>query len=57
VARFVANERRCCPFLAIAVERAPDAGPLWLRLTGPAGTHELLDAAVSGHGPAAWTTT
>jgi hypothetical protein len=43
LARFVANERKCCPFLdfEIAVE---SAGPVWLRLTGPAGTRAFLDA-------------
>ena len=44
VARFVANERRCCPFLTFALDLAPNAGPLWLRLTGPVGTREFLDA-------------
>jgi hypothetical protein len=44
VARFVANERRCCPFLTFTVELAQEAGPIWLRLTGPPGTRELLDA-------------
>lgn len=44
VARFVANERKCCPFLHIEVEIAPNGGPLWLRLTGPQGTRELIEA-------------
>ena len=44
VTRFVANERRCCPFLTFALELVPNAGPLWLRLTGPVGTREFLDA-------------
>src|SRR5947207_15727273 len=44
VARFVANERKCCPFLHIEVEIAPDGGPMWLRLTGPPGTRELIEA-------------
>lgn len=44
LARFVANERRCCPFLNLAIEVSPEGGPVWLRLTGPAGTRELLDA-------------
>ena len=44
IARFVAKERRCCPFLAFAVEVSPDAGPLWVRMTGPVGTREFLDA-------------
>ena len=44
VARFVANERKCCPFLHIEVEIAPDGGPMWLRITGPEGTRELIGA-------------
>lgn len=44
VARFITNERRCCPFLRFTVELSPDGGPLWVRLTGPAGTREFLDA-------------
>lgn len=44
IARFVANERKCCPFLHIEVEIAPAGGPMWLRLTGPHGTRELIEA-------------
>jgi hypothetical protein len=44
VTRFVDNERKCCPFLHIDIEIAADGGPLWLRLTGPQGTRELIDA-------------
>ena len=44
VAGFVEHERRCCPFLTIRIEQLPDAGALWLRLTGPAGTRECLEA-------------
>jgi len=46
IARFAANERRCCPFLAFTLELAPNEGPIWLRLTGPAGTHAFLDAEI-----------
>jgi hypothetical protein len=48
VARFVANERRCCPFLrfeiAVEPDGGPDGGPVWLRMTGPAGTRDFLRA-------------
>src|SRR3712207_3397829 len=44
VARWAGNERRCCPFLTFTLELAPDGGPLWVRLTGPEGTREFLDA-------------
>lgn len=43
-ARFVDNERRCCPFLAFTLELRPDSGPLTLRLTGPDGIREFLAA-------------
>ena len=44
LARWIANERRCCPFLTFTVEPAPGGGPVWVRLAGPPGTRELLDA-------------
>jgi len=43
IARYVSNERKCCPFLDFVIEVASDGGPLWLRLTGPSGTREFLD--------------
>ena len=44
IARFVANERKCCPFLAFAIEVSEDGGPVWLRISGPEGSRALLDA-------------
>jgi hypothetical protein len=44
VARFAANERKCCPFLSFTMELMPGSGSLWLRLTGPEGTRGFLDA-------------
>ena len=44
LARWIANERRCCPFLTFALEIAPGNGPIWLRLSGPSGTRAFLDA-------------
>jgi len=44
VARFVATERRCCPFLTFTLELSPAGGPLWLHLAGPAGARAVLDA-------------
>jgi hypothetical protein len=35
-------ERLCCPFLRFRLTLEPDGGPLWLELTGPPGTKELL---------------
>ena len=43
VARFVSNERRCCPFLSFTIEVSPENGTLWLRLAGPEGTRAVLD--------------
>lgn len=47
LSRFVLNERKCCPFLSFSLEIAPADGPVWLRLTGPEGTREFLDAELS----------
>jgi hypothetical protein len=47
VARFVANERKCCPFMSFEVTLAPESGPLWLRMTGPEGTRSVLDAELN----------
>jgi hypothetical protein len=44
VARFIENERKCCPFMTFEVEVGPAAGPLWLRMTGPDGTQAVLAA-------------
>lgn len=41
---FVANERKCCPFLAFEIKLTPNSGPIWLRLTGPDGIKSFLDA-------------
>jgi hypothetical protein len=44
VASFVANERRCCPFLRFELTVDPADGPVRLRMTGPPGTREFLQA-------------
>jgi hypothetical protein len=38
----VKAERHCCPFLHFALSFEPGNGPLWLEITGPAGTKEFL---------------
>lgn len=48
LAKFVENERRCCPFLSFALEVPPAEGPVDLRITGPAGTTTFLDSEVPG---------
>ena len=47
VTRFVANERLCCPFLQFEIRVEPDAGALWLQMSGPQGTREVLAAELS----------
>lgn len=48
LARFITNERKCCPFLTFVIEVSPAGGPVWLRMTGPSGTREFLDAELPG---------
>jgi hypothetical protein len=47
IARFVENERKCCPFMSFELEIAPASGPILLRLTGPDGTRAVLDAELN----------
>jgi hypothetical protein len=47
VARFIENERKCCPFITFELQVTPGAGPLHLRMTGPEGTRAVLDAELS----------
>ena len=42
LAEFVEYERRCCAFLQFRLTVEPGGGPIWLELTGPAGTREFL---------------
>lgn len=42
LATWVDAERRCCPFLGLAIEKEPNDGALWLRLTGRAGVKAFL---------------
>jgi len=44
IASTIDAERQCCRFLRFALTIEPDAGPVWLTMTGPAGTAEFLDA-------------
>jgi hypothetical protein len=46
MARFVENERRCCPFFGFGLEIEPNGGPLWLRLTGSQEAREFLEIIV-----------
>jgi mercuric ion transport protein len=40
--RFIENERKCCPFITFELVVSDLCGPLWLRMTGPEGTRDVL---------------
>ena len=42
--RAIDAERQCCRFLRFSVTIAADGGPIFLELTGPQGTRQLLRA-------------
>jgi hypothetical protein len=42
LATLVELERQCCPFLRFRITVEEADGPIWLELTGPEGTKELL---------------
>src|SRR5687768_1934674 len=44
VARFVENERKCCPFLAFTLVVEPGEDGVRIQMTGPAGTVQFLNA-------------
>ena len=44
IASTIEAERQCCRFLRFELTVEPDAGPIWLLLTGPDGTAEFLSA-------------
>ena len=47
VTQFIANERLCCPFMRFVVELEAGADTIVLRMTGPSGTRETLDAELN----------
>ena len=46
IARAVEAERHCCRFLRFGITVEPDGGPVFLELTGPAGTREFVSALI-----------
>ncbi|MEQ1575543.1 MAG: hypothetical protein ABL993_14985 [Vicinamibacterales bacterium] len=44
IARVVEAERHCCRFLQFGITVEPDGGPVFLELTGPAGTRDFINA-------------
>jgi len=45
-AKYIENERLCCPFFNFGLDLEPNGGALWLRLTGADGVKELLKATL-----------
>ena len=43
VVKTIDLERQCCRFLRFELTVEPDAGPIWLEVTGPQGTAEFLE--------------
>ncbi|MQA89413.1 MAG: hypothetical protein GEU90_04150 [Gemmatimonas sp.] len=50
ITAFVANERRCCPYLGFELEPARGEAFVWLRVTGPPGATGLLDDVLTTSG-------
>jgi len=46
VAKYIENERLCCPFFDFGMDIESNSGSLWLRLTGGDGVKELLYASL-----------
>src|SRR5919109_489814 len=46
IAKYIENERLCCPFFSFELEIKPNGGALWLRLTGGEGVKELLKSTL-----------
>ncbi len=42
IARVIDRERSCCPFLRFQLTVESGGGPMWLEITGPPGTADLL---------------
>jgi hypothetical protein len=46
IAKFIENERLCCPFFNFTLEIEPNGGPIWLKLTGGEGVKEILQTTL-----------
>jgi hypothetical protein len=44
LAKFVSNERRCCPAIRFELEVQPAGEPIILRMSGPKGARDFLKA-------------
>ena len=45
-AKFIENERLCCPFFHFGLKVEPNGGLLWLRLAGGEGVKEILQTTL-----------
>jgi hypothetical protein len=45
-ADFITKERLCCPFFGFALQVEPEAGALWLHLTGREGVKPFIGAEI-----------
>lgn len=43
-AKMIDAERQCCRFLRFVLTVEPDAGEMWLEITGPEGTADFLNS-------------
>jgi hypothetical protein len=48
LAEYVSLERLCCPFFDFAIEVGHGEAEVWLRMTGPEGAKEIMEAAMGG---------
>ena len=48
IARAIEAERHCCRFLRFGMIVEPEGGPVFLELTGPAGTRDFVSALIEG---------
>lgn len=46
-AEFITLESRCCSFFHFTLEKEPDDGPVWLRVTGPKEAKTFIKHALS----------
>jgi hypothetical protein len=44
IADMIDDERQCCRFLRFSLAVEPEAGPIWLEVTGPRSAQEFLEA-------------
>jgi hypothetical protein len=48
VSEWIGNERLCCPFFDFDIHVGDSSGPMILRVTGPEGVKQFINAELSG---------